>query len=174
MSYLCGGDYTDFLDHGARHLMPTIAPERCASGTVSLNGACTTHVLPSDLPRALNPQQQSLSASRLGPILGDRLVPAFSVSLSHAISPEFKYLEALRLENGNFRILLWNALSLDANCCKLYNPHLTCIYGQEVSPADLQAIITLLYQINTNMRNAPLQICFRSKRGLYYEADLTA
>lgn len=172
MSYLCGGGYfSDLFGQGARHLTPAIAPTQCATGTITLNGNCSAHAPPSDLPRGL---QQTMSVARLGPVLSDTLVPTFTISLTHPQSPEFEYLEAIRLENGNFRIINWNPLSLDANCCKLYNPNLLCIYGQEVSVADLQQMLGLLVEVNNNLHNTPLIINFRSRRGLVHQALLTA
>jgi hypothetical protein len=171
MSYLCGGGFIDIFQGGARHLTPAVAPSQCETGTVSLTGNCTSQMPPFDLPRGL---QQTMSVAALGPALADRLVPNFTVSLTHALSPEFEYVEALRRENGNFRIVNWNPLSLDANCCKLYNPNLLCIYGQEVSPADLQQMIALLVEVNSNLRNPPLIVSFRSRSGLTHQAILTA
>ena len=175
MSYLCGSEsFVDLsLRRAQQNLSPAVAMHLCATGSVGLQGTCTQVPQRSDLPAALG-SEPTVSLSRLGPILADANVPPFTVSIEHPQSPEFDYLTALRIDNYRFRVVGWNPLSLDPNCCAFLARETVFLYGQVVSSDDLAAIVGLLYQLNARMQGAPLQISFRSKAGVVYESQLTA
>lgn len=178
MSYLCGSDPLHLAPRNvqsSRDLTPAIAAHLCPTGNVGLQGTCTVKPAPFDLPKALQTTSNriSISSGRLGPILADQYVPRYTVSIFHALSDEFDYLQAVRLEDYDFRIVNWSALSLDPDCCHICNTNTMDLYGKAVSSKDLESLIGLLFKLNAAMGGKPLIISFRSKQGIVYDAELT-